>query len=105
MAAQLQAYARGTERNDRFANFVFRPSIRCGHFRVTRAAKERGGHTGPCQSHDQHALAPQFERIRHFSRKKNRLTRMLDYLNFSVVSANRANTSAAIQKRTITFDS
>ena len=27
------------------------------------------------------------------------------YLNFSVVSANSANTSAAIQNRTITFDS
>ena len=29
----------------------------------------------------------------------------MTYLNFSVVNANNANTSAAIQKRTITFDS
>ena len=72
--------------------------------RAPRGAKERSSHTGPCQSHDQHAFTSQFERVRHLFRK-NPLTRMRHYLSFNVVSANSAKTSAAIQNRTMTFDS
>ena len=69
VAAQLQAYARCPEWRNRFANFVFRPCIRGRHLRAPRGAKKRGGQTRPGQSHDQHALAPQLERICHESRK------------------------------------
>jgi len=101
--AQLQVYANGPERSNRFADFVFGPLICGSHLRTACSAKERSGHTRSGQPHDStrlprnsngFALMPQ-----------NPLARMLRYLNFNVVSANSAKTSAAIQNRTITFDS
>ena len=72
-----------------------------------RGTKQRCGHAGSRQSDDQHAFAPQFKSTGHAIANvlsipdyKNRV-----YLNFSVVNANSAKTSATIQKRTITFDS
>src|SRR5207253_10871425 len=62
-----------------------------------RASRGRG-QDGSGQAHHEHALVPKFDRRRHFESRSS-------YLNFKVVSANSANTKAAIQKRTITFDS
>jgi hypothetical protein len=65
MATQLQPHARDPEVPNRLGDFVFRQRIRCRHVGAPLGAKERGGHTRPRQSHNQHALAPQLERIRH----------------------------------------
>jgi hypothetical protein len=69
VAAQFQVHTRSAERRKRFANFIFRSRVRRRNVCATRGAKKRGGHTGPRQSHDQHAFASQLERIRHVFRK------------------------------------
>jgi len=69
---------------------VFRLGVRNRDPRAFGLQKERGRDSGLAESDDQHAFVVHVQK---------------SYLNFSVVSANNANTSDAIQKRTMIFDS
>src|ERR1700741_4864446 len=100
MSPEFEAYPCLAKLVTLFTDFGFDASIRCHYGGAARGAKECCGHTGPGQSHDQHALVSQLTWIRHLGREN-----LFGYLNFKVVSANSAKTSAAIQNRTITFDS
>ena len=137
--AQFQRHPSLSQLCRRVAQFALRAYVRGRNDCVVSCAEKGRRHSGPCQTHDQHALLSQLDRSRHvtsspiprallgagfqaaFLSQSPRRFRALEkiasaaarylllssappsYRNFSVVSANSANTSAAIQNRTITL--
>ncbi len=94
MAAQLQIHICSAQLGgDFFADLSLIARIGSGDGSAAPGAKERRGYAGARQPYNQHAFIFQLHSARHA------------YLNFNVVNANSANTSATIQNRTITFDS
>jgi hypothetical protein len=81
--------------------------------RASGLQKERGGDTGFTESDHQHAFVVYVHRDIFRLPIANCYSISIDnwqsqignYLNFNVVNANNANTSDAIQKRTMIFDS
>ena len=72
---------------ERRRDLGFRARVGDGNRSPTRSEKARGGLTGLPQPDDQ------------------RFPALVSHRNFNVLSANKAQTRPAIQKRTITFDS
>src|SRR5882672_6478000 len=69
VAAEFQVGSGSAQRPNRFADFTFWSSIRRRRPGTARHAKLHRCHTRSGQSHNQHALASQFEGICHLYRK------------------------------------
>src|ERR1700716_4030641 len=93
MAPQFQSYAQGTEGRGCLANLRLRPGIGRRYRSSAFCAEQRRSESGPRQSDHQNAFPPELDPRFHF------------YRSFRVVSANKAKTNAAIQKRTMILDS
>ena len=94
------------QRGNFLAKLLWRLGIGDGDPRAPVRQKQSAGHAGFAQPDHQHAFAfnihecrshPQLVIVPRFARAA--------YRNFNVVRAKSANTSEAIQKRTMTFDS
>src|ERR1700722_3694565 len=104
------------QQQDFIAKLSFRLRIRHRDPRTPRFEKKCGGHAGLAQANDEYTFVFQFhfnkflpqgdgDPEKHNSLALLRISVVTTHRNFKVVNANNANTSDAIQKRTMTFDS
>jgi len=81
---------------------VLRLSVGDGHTGAVRLQKKRRGHARLAEPDHEHAFVGEFHALSLWLLP---LAFSSSYRSFKVVNANSANTSDAIQKRTMIFDS